>query len=67
VQINREIGVPDTLAAIGLQRDQLPQIADLALRSARLLAIAPIEPTRDLLLELLQHAHAGTFDDRRSS
>jgi alcohol dehydrogenase class IV len=67
VQINREIGVPDTLAAIGLQRDQLPQIADLALRSARLLAIAPIEPTRDLLLELLEHAHAGTFDDRRSS
>jgi alcohol dehydrogenase class IV len=67
VQINQEIGVPDTLGAIGLQRDQLPQIADLALRSARLLAIAPIEPTRDVLLELLERAHAGTFDDRRSS
>lgn len=66
-QINHDIGVPDTLATIGVQRDQLPQIADLALRSARLLAIAPIEPTREVLLELLERAHAGTFDDRSSS
>jgi alcohol dehydrogenase len=64
VQINREIGVPASLAGIGLRRDQLPQIADLALRSARLLAIAPVEPTRELLLDLLERACAGDLSDR---
>ncbi|MCZ2839962.1 iron-containing alcohol dehydrogenase [Modestobacter sp. VKM Ac-2985] len=64
VALNAEIGVPADLAAIGLDRDQLPHIADLALRSARLLAIAPIDPTRDLLLEVLEHALTGTRTDR---
>ncbi|SFJ95381.1 iron-containing alcohol dehydrogenase [Amycolatopsis sacchari] len=57
--INRAIGVPATLAEVGLGRDQLPRIADLALRSARLLAIAPVEPSRELLLDVLGRAHAG--------
>ena len=64
VAINREIGVPATLAEIGLDRDQLPRIADLALGSARLLAIAPVEPSRDLLLEILERAHHGVLTDR---
>ncbi|PZA22900.1 alcohol dehydrogenase [Modestobacter versicolor] len=64
VAINAEIGVPTDLAAIGLTRDQLPHVADLALRSARLLAIAPVDPTRELLLEVLEHALAGTLTDR---
>lgn len=63
VQLNRRIGVPATLADIGVGRDQLPGIADLGLRSARLLAIAPIEPTRERLLDLLEHAHAGTLTE----
>lgn len=64
VAINREIGVPATLAEIGVERDQLPQIADLALRSARLLAIAPVEPSRDLLLDILERALRGVLTDR---
>ena len=64
VEINAAIGVPADLAAIGLDRDQLPQVADLGLRSARLLAIAPVDPTRELLLELLDRAHAGRLTDR---
>jgi len=64
VEINGRIGVPSDLAALGIDRDQLPEIADLGLRSARLLAIAPVEPTRDLLLELLERAHAGVLTDR---
>lgn len=59
VEINRAIGVPATLAEIGVDRGQLPRIADLTLRSERLLRIAPIEPTREVILRLLERAHAG--------
>ncbi len=67
VEINAAIGVPATLAEIGIERDQLPRIAELATRSARLLAIAPVEPTRELLLDLLQRAYAGVLDDRSAA
>lgn len=67
VDINREIGVPSTLAEIGIGRDQLPQIADLAIRSARLLAIAPVEPSRELLLDILHRAHAGALNERSAA
>jgi hypothetical protein len=40
----------------------LPDIADLGLHSARLLAIAPLEPSRELLLDILGRAHAGILD-----
>lgn len=64
IDINNRIGLPASLAEIGLQREQLPQIADLSLRSIRLLAIAPIEPTRERLLEILERAHAGALKER---
>lgn len=64
VEINRRIGVPETLAEIGLAREQLPQIADLALASTRLIAIAPVAPSRDLLLDILERAHEGVLTDR---
>lgn len=67
VEINRQIGVPATLAQIGIARDQLPQIADLALRSTRLLAIAPVEPSRELLLDVLERAHDGVLSDRSAA
>lgn len=60
-ELNEQIGVPATLAGIGVTRDQLSRIADLALRSARLLAIAPVEPSRELLLDILERAHAGAL------
>ncbi|MFI5959482.1 iron-containing alcohol dehydrogenase [Cryptosporangium sp. NPDC051539] len=65
--INRAIGVPRTLAEIGLSRDQLPRIAELAMGSQRLLAIAPIEPSRDVLLEILVRAHDGLLSDRSAA
>lgn len=67
VEINRTIGVPVTLADIGIRSEQLPRIADLALKSARLLAIAPVEPTRELLLGILARAHAGILDERTAT
>ena len=64
VAINASIGVPATLADIGITRDQLPQIADLALASARLIAIAPVPATRELLLGILDKALTGSLTDR---
>ena len=61
VELNRAIGVPATLAEIGVRRDQLPRIADLALQLERLLAITPVEPSRELLLDLLERSHAGAL------
>ncbi|MGC4861868.1 iron-containing alcohol dehydrogenase [Micromonospora sp. DT68] len=62
--INREIGVPASLADIGVERAHLPRLADLALGSTRLIAIAPVTPSRDLLLDILERAHAGALADR---
>jgi alcohol dehydrogenase len=64
VELNRQIGMPETLADIGVDRVQLPRIADLALQLTRLLAITPVEPTRELLLELLERSHAGALSER---
>jgi len=61
VEINHAVGVPGSLTEIGISRDQLPQIAGLAQKSQRLLAIAPVEPTHELLLDLLGRALAGTL------
>jgi alcohol dehydrogenase class IV len=61
IEINRAIGVPATLADIGVARGQLPRIADLALQSRRLIAIAPIAPDRDVLLDILERAHDGAL------
>ncbi|MBU6532886.1 iron-containing alcohol dehydrogenase [Streptomyces mayonensis] len=65
--INRAVGVPATLSGIGLTRAQLPRVADLALTATRLLSIAPVEPTRDMLLGILDRAYTGILDGRRAA
>lgn len=67
VALNRAIGVPATLAEIGVTPDQLPHIAELGLASARLVSIAPVPATAELLLEILTHAYAGTLTERIAS
>jgi alcohol dehydrogenase len=64
IAINREIGVPARLADIGVARDQLPQIAELGLKSTRLIGIAPVTPSRELLLDILERAYEGVLMDR---
>ncbi len=64
VDLNREIGVPATLADLGVRRDDLPRIAELALGSHRLIAIAPVPVTAAFLLDILEHAHAGILGGR---
>ena len=56
-----------TLADIGITPDQLPHIAELGLASGRLISIAPVPVTTELLLSILTHAHAGTLTERTAS
>lgn len=60
-ELNRAIGVPPSLAAIGVGAEQLPRIAERALASRRLIAIAPVEPSHGLLLDILERAHEGAL------
>ncbi|HEX6345185.1 iron-containing alcohol dehydrogenase [Umezawaea sp.] len=64
VALNRAIGVPASLRDIGVTRQQLPQLAELASRSARLIAIAPIPAPPEQLLDILDHAYAGSLTER---
>jgi len=59
--LNRSIGLPPSLAAIGVERDQLPRIAELGMRSARLVGISPVEAGPELLRRILERAHAGAI------
>jgi alcohol dehydrogenase class IV len=67
VALNRAIGVPASLADIGVTAEQLPRIAELGLASARLVAISPVPATHDFLLDILTRAHAGTLSERTPS
>ncbi|PRY35697.1 iron-containing alcohol dehydrogenase [Umezawaea tangerina] len=64
VALNRAIGVPASLREIGITAAQLPQLAELASRSARLVAIAPIPAPTAVLLDILADAHAGGLSER---
>jgi alcohol dehydrogenase len=65
--LNRAIGVPASLQEIGVTRQQLPRLAELASRSARLVAIAPIPAPPDVLLDILDHAYTGRLTERSDS
>lgn len=67
VALNAAIGLPASLAEIGITRGQLPRVAELALGSARLVAIAPVEVTLDLLIHILTGAHEGRLGQRSMS
>jgi len=57
--LNARIGVPATLADVGVAQEDLPRIAELALQSTRLLAICPLPVDRGLLERILENAYAG--------
>lgn len=53
------IGLPRSLKEIGIGRDQLPSIAELAMQSKRLVSIAPITTDNELLRQILEAAYSG--------
>ncbi|OII40083.1 iron-containing alcohol dehydrogenase [Plantibacter sp. MMLR14_011] len=58
-ELCRTIGIPTSLAEIGVRADQLPRIAELTLQSKRLVDISPIGSDPELIDTILQAAHAG--------
>ena len=64
-QICANIGLPASLAELGVERDALPRIAELALASKRLINVAPLEVDHALLLRVLEAAHAGDHTSLR--
>ncbi|WP_181408835.1 iron-containing alcohol dehydrogenase [Schumannella soli] len=65
--LGARIGLPPSLAEIGVAADQLPRIAELGLASGRLVAISPRPATAELLLGILQRAHVGALRTRSTS
>ncbi len=63
-ELGQRIGLPPSLAALGLDADQLPRVAELGLASARLVAMSPVRADAHLLLEILHRAHAGALTER---
>jgi alcohol dehydrogenase class IV len=54
-----DIGIPDTLAEIGITADQLPRIAELSLSVRRLADNSALAPTPELFTALLEAALTG--------
>lgn len=61
VALNRSIGVPESLHRIGVERSQLPGIAERTLASARLVSISPIPASHQSILDILESAYTGTL------
>jgi len=63
--LNQSIGVPASLAEIGIASEQLPRIAELGMQSSRLVSISPIEASNELLLDILENAYSGRLKEGR--
>jgi len=57
--IGRNVGLPASLSELGIARSDLGHIAELALASRRLIAIAPVDVDYRLLLDILDAAWLG--------
>lgn len=60
------VGVPETLAELGLTREELPELARQASTVTRLLRNSPRELDEASLLVILEAAHEGRFVDERT-
>jgi alcohol dehydrogenase class IV len=58
-----DIGIPRSLADIGISRDEIPRIAELALSVSRLAANGPVSPDLTLFTRILEAAFAGDLAD----
>lgn len=64
--LTMDIGIPSTLAEIGITADQLPRIARLSLTVSRLANNSPLVPTFELFMSILEAAFSGDrSEDRR--
>jgi len=63
-ELGRRIGLPPSLAALGLDVAELPRVAELGMASARLVSMSPLRADAGLLLEILHRAHEGALAER---
>jgi alcohol dehydrogenase class IV len=54
-----DIGIPGSLAELGLRRDELPRVVELSLTVTRLAGNAPLPPTPALVSEIVTAAFEG--------
>ena len=66
-EIGRDIGLPATLEEIGVSRGDLGRIAELALKSKRLVTIAPMNVDHSVLEKILEAAYVGDRTLARSA
>lgn len=59
-QLNATIGLPPTLAAVGITEDQLPRIVELAGTITRLVHNAVVEPTPNRIDRIVRSAWSGS-------
>jgi len=57
--LTRDIGIPPTLAEIGITAEQLPRIAELATTARRLVTNSTLEPSIPVLMSILTAALTG--------
>lgn len=58
-QLNADIGIPDSLAELGVTADKLPKMADIALTVTRPVENNPRKPTRDEVIAVYEEALQG--------
>lgn len=58
-EIAAAIGIPRTLADIGIRESDLPRIRDLAMNVTRLMNNAPVADQADVAMQVLRAAHSG--------
>ena len=56
-QLRRDIGIPERLRELGVQSDQLPELAAKAFKITRLMLLNGRQPTEHHLLEILREAY----------
>jgi len=54
--LNNEVGIPDSLAALGIEREKIPEMADIALTVTRPVENNPRKPNRDDVIQIYEAA-----------
>lgn len=58
-QLNADVGIPDSLAALGVTEDALPKMAEIALTVTRPIENNPRKPNKNDIIEIYEEALLG--------
>jgi alcohol dehydrogenase len=57
--LNNDVGIPPSLAALGIPVERIPEMADIALTVTRPIENNPRKPTRDEIIQVYHNAVLG--------